>query len=99
MFNVLKAQICFIDFWRPGSVFIDPMIDTLILWIRVCMMRIVICGKDWFMVSMVWLVRIGVFLRMVLLILFFPCFVRTRHNESDSLLEYNYISANDKKCR
>lgn len=32
-------------------------------------------------------------------ILFFPCFIRTRHSVSDTPLKFNYISTNYKKCR
>jgi len=75
------------------------MIYTLIIWIRFCMMRIVIRCKGWFVLNMVWCVGIGVCFRMGFLILNFPCFVRTRHYVSDNPLKFINIPTSYKKCR
>jgi len=63
------------------------------------MMRIMIWRQGRFMVNMVWRVGIGFCLRMVFMIFFFSCFVRTRHNVTDYPLKFNYISTSCKKCR
>ncbi len=72
------------------------MIYTLIIWIRVCVVGIVIWREGWFMLDMVWRVGIRVGLRMAFMIFFFSCLVRTGHRVSNSPLKFNYISNNTK---
>ena len=75
------------------------MVDTLVIWIRVGMMRIVIRREGSFMLDMVWRVGIGVCLRVAFVILLFPRFVLTGHSVPDYPLMLNYISTSYKKCR
>lgn len=98
MFNMLKLQIFFVYFWRSWPVFIHTMIDSLIIWIGFCMMRIVIWCKGWCILSMVWQVGIWVFPRMACMIFYFSCLVWTRHNLSNSPWKDKYLSNNHKKC-